>query len=110
MEVIQNFKDVTPEVINQLKAKHGKSLTQATVIVEGEEYNYILKKPNRNVMEAIGKPAAENDIAKVNKIFIANCVVAGDMSALEDDGAVYAEVLKLITELTSKVESSLKKL
>lgn len=111
MKKYTTYQDITPDQNAQWEAQYGKNRIVDVEIetASGDTARFVLRKPNRNVMEAIGKPAAENNIAKVNQIFIANCVLGGDMESLDQDGDIYAEVLQLITKLTSKVKSKVKK-
>lgn len=108
---IQKYNDITPDMNLEWEAKYGKDriVDLEVETASGKNAKFVLRKPNRTVMEAIGEPASKGNVAKVNQIFIANCVLGGDMEALENDGDVYAEVLSQIVELTSKAKSKVKK-
>jgi len=113
MEEFQSYNDITPSLIQDWKAKFGpNSLREVTVDLpdEGLEYRFVLRKPGRGVMEAVATAGAKNDIAGSNKILIANCVLGGDMAAIENDAAVYLQVLDEIRQLVGKTESTVKKL
>lgn len=103
----QTFADITAEQIQDWKAKHGKnSLSQATVTTEDGEYNFILCKPGRSVLEAVAKDKTDNG----NKIMLANCVLGGDTYAIEQDAAVYLAVVEQIGLLFTSAKASLKKI
>lgn len=109
----QSFSDITPAQIQDWKAKYGAdSLSETTVSLpeEGTEYSFVVKKPNRAVMEAVAKAGSKNDIEGSNKILLANCVLGGDMAAIENDGAVYIKLLDVIRLLLGNAESTVKKL
>lgn len=103
----QTFADITAEQIQDWKAKHGEnSLSQATVTTEDGEYNFILRKPGRNVLEAVAKDKTDSG----NKIMLANCVLGGDTYAIEQDAAVYVAVVEQIGVLFKSAKVSVKKL
>lgn len=103
------FADITPEVRKQWEAKFGKKRIH-DIELETEEgsYRFILRKPGRNVMEAVAT-AGEKDIAGANKIFISNCVLGGDMEAIDLDGDVYLTILGEIAALTTQKKIKVKK-
>lgn len=89
--------DFTPEMHSELKTKYGKRLKHVTVQVdEDERYDYLVIRPNKNILLAMAKK--KDDLEEANDILIRNCVAAGDMEALEDS-AVYTSVLTAIGQL-----------
>lgn len=89
--------DFTPEMHSELKTKYGKRLKHVTVQVdEDERYDYLIIRPNKNILLAMAKK--KDDLEEANDILIRNCVAAGDMEALEDS-AVYTSVLTAIGQL-----------
>lgn len=103
------YADITPEVRKQWEAKYGKKrLHDIELETEDGSFRYILRKPGRNVMEAVAK-AGDKDIALANKIFISNCVLGGDMEAIDLDGDVYLTVLGEIAGLTTQKKIKVKK-
>lgn len=112
---MEDYNAITPDQIRDWKAKYGaNSLREVSIKVleeESEEVSrFVLRKPGRSVMEAVAVAGAKNDIAGSNKILIANCVLGGDMAALENDAAVFLAVLDEIRQLVSKTDTTVKKL
>lgn len=103
------YADITPEVRKQWEAKYGKKrLHDIELETEDGSFRYVLRKPGRNVMEAVAK-AGDKDISAANKIFISNCVLGGDMEAIDLDGDVYLTVLGEIAALTTQKKIKVKK-
>lgn len=106
----QKYNDITPDENAAFEAKYGKQyISDLSIEVDGEKYQYVVRKPDRAVLKLIGKYAVENNVEKVNEALIKNCVLAGDMEALDKDGAVYLAVLNEINLLKSKAKSTIKK-
>lgn len=131
------YADITPELNAQWEAKYGKrqvldieiklkdepelvgkhvedheainAKLEAEAEAEAVTYRFVLRKPDRAVLEAIGRHAANKDISNVNKTLMKNCVLGGDMEAIEKDGSVYLNVLEQINLLKSKAQSTVKK-
>ena len=78
------------------------------VQTQGNTYGFVIRKPTRKVMEAVAQEG-ENNLAAANKIFISNCILAGDMQALEDAGEVYLAVLEHIGSLIQQKRVKVKK-
>jgi hypothetical protein len=110
MSTYSKFTDITPEQNSQWEVKYGKHLlVDLEIEVDGRTYNYVLRKPDRAVLEAMGKHAVSKNIELTNKSLIKNCVLGGDMEALEKDGSVYVEVLEQLQKLKSEAKSTIKK-
>lgn len=81
----------------ELKTKYGKRLKHVTVQVDEDElYDYLIVRPEKNILLAMAKK--KDNLEEANDILIRNCVVAGNMEALEDS-AVYTSVLTAIGRL-----------
>ena len=120
----QTFSDITPEMIQDWKAKHGEdSLCQIEVVVEKTENpidqdkpvqeklaRYIAKTPTRTVMDLVGQHGVNKDVVKGNKVLTANCILGGDMAILESNGGVYTAVLGELRKLVTTKEVRVKKL
>ncbi|WP_435135716.1 hypothetical protein [Formosa sp. A9] len=107
----QKYSDITPEMNQEWEAKYGKTrlIDLEVQISDTETFNFVLRKPDRPVLEAIGRHAANKDVAAANKTLINNCVLGGDMEALNKDGEVYLEVLEQLNLLKHKAKSTVKK-
>lgn len=80
------------------------------VIDEPSVARFIIRKPSRTEMDAVGELGIKKELTKANKMLISNCVLGGDMDILEMDGTVYGEVIANIEKMMSARKSSLKKL
>lgn len=101
-----------PYDLDALKAKHGKKISELTVTTSDDEtFVFVLKKPSRHTIEAVSDLESEKKgrVAAVSKIMMANCVIAGNMEALED-GEVYSTVLEEVGKLFTKASATIKKL
>ena len=89
--------DFTEEEHAGMKLKYGKRLKHVTVQVdEDERYDYLIVRPNKNILLAMAKK--KDDLEEANDFLIRTCVAAGNMEALEDS-AVYTSVLTAIGQL-----------
>lgn len=88
-----------------------RNLREVSIITDGGEYqfDFLIKKPSRSVLEAITSKKESNDINGVAKLML-GCVLEGDKEAYENDGAIYEQLLTKIGELVSSAEGHLKKL
>ena len=122
---IKPFSAITPEIIQDWKARHGAdALSQSTIRLPKEESNsgdkegsegeiaarFILKKPTRWIMDAVASSGLKKDVIASNKVLIANCVLGGDMDLLEQDGGIYSALLRDINKQITFYEGDLKKL
>lgn len=97
--------------INKHAAKFGgkRNLREIIVESEGEQYAFLVKKPSRAVVQAIGEAGAKKDYNAVQKLNF-GCVLEGDKDALEYDGAIYVSVVSKIAEMVEKAKVEVKKL
>lgn len=107
----QKHSDITPDMNREWEAKYGKKRISDLEIEtsDGDVARFVIRKPDRQVLEAMGKYAAAKNVSATNKVLISNCVLGGDMEALEKDGEVYIEVLEQLNALKKKAKSTVKK-
>lgn len=107
----QKYTDITEDQNRKWEAMYGKSrIMDLQIEIDDDRiYNFVVRKPDRSIIKAIGNYAAKNDVEKVNEVLIKNCVLGGDMEALEKDGGVYLKVLENVNLLNQKAKSTLKK-
>ncbi|MCO5230145.1 MAG: hypothetical protein M9958_03215 [Chitinophagales bacterium] len=77
--------------------------------IGGDEFFYLIKKPGRKEVQAVASAGQKQDTDLIQKIMIA-CVLEGDKSAYEYDGAIYANLLQQISQLIEEAQSGLKKI
>lgn len=106
MEQIKPFAAITPEHIQDWKAKYGDVLSEIT----SGDAKFVVKKPNRRVIELIGQFEQKNDFIAISKTLISNCVLGGDMDEMEADGTIYNGIMKELHKLFEVQKTSLKKL
>lgn len=83
-----------------LKAKFGNRLYHITAqISDTERYDYLIIRPDKNLMLMIASYGKKEEYDKANEFLIKNCVKAGDREAL-DDFAVYQTVLASIQKIS----------
>lgn len=102
----------TQSQIQDWKAKYGEhSLSQ--VIISGDndgKHEFIIRRPGRRELDAIGRHGANNEADKVNNTLINNCVLHGDKTLLDNNGAIYLRLIAELTKLMSQSEAEVKKL
>lgn len=88
-----------------------RNLKEITVYLDDDQeaFCYLVKKPSRAVVTAIGEAGAKKDTHKVQKIMIA-CVLEGDKEAYEYDGAIYLQLIERISDLVEKAKSDIAKI
>lgn len=113
--------EVTEVEIQEWKAKYGAvheliiELEPAVLDEKGDEVtsavetSYLLKQPNRLVLDVAGGHGVKKDVVGANKVLISNCVLAGDAHLLENNGSVYSSVLKTLNRLVEVKKQRLKK-
>lgn len=111
MSEFQKHSDITSDMNLEWEAKYGKSriIDLEVKVSDKETFKFVMRKPDRAVLEAIGKHAAKKDVQAANKVLISNCVLGGDMEALNKDGEVYLEVLEQLNLLKHQAKSTVKK-
>ncbi len=113
--------EVTESEIQDWKAKYGDvyelsiEVESAVLDEEGKEITpaiettYIVKPPNRTVLDVAGSHGVKKDVVGANKVLISNCVLAGDAHLLENNGSVYSSILKTLNRLVEVKKQRLKK-
>ena len=106
----QSYAGITPEKRKQWEARYGAGRIHDIEVQTPEgKHRFVILKPTRKVMELVAQ-AGDRDIASANQAFIANCVLGGDMEAIEYDGQVYLAVLEHIGQLIEQKQIKVKKL
>lgn len=72
------------------------------------DFHYLVKKPSKSVVMAISEYAQKNDESSIQKLLY-GCVLEGDMSAAENDGAIYGALLENINALSNSAKAEIKK-
>jgi hypothetical protein len=111
MADFQKHSDITPAMNTEWEAKYGKSRLSDLEIVSGDgtTAKFVVRKPDRATLEAMGNHAASKNVQATNKVLISNCVLGGDMEQLAKDGEIYLEVLQALNNLKSEAKSTIKK-
>lgn len=86
-----------------------KNLREISVVVDDEEYCYLVKKPGRKEVQAITAATEKKDLNQVQKLTL-GCVLEGDREAYENDAAIYLQLMQQIGSLVKAANSSIKKL
>lgn len=106
------FPEYSEEQVKAAKAKYGAKCLKIVEIYPDEDSDpetYLIKKPSKALVYMLASKEYENDIQKSSEAMIANCVLAGNAQLLNDDAAVYTELVSQIGSLTKAARSSLKK-
>ncbi len=99
---------VTPEMIKELKLKYSK-LSRITVMVEeGEQYEFLVRRPDRSLIKMLLPLAESGKVDEFADKAIKNLIVGGEVEALED-GIVYMGVVSQLQGLIQPAQSFLKK-
>ncbi|SHH75126.1 hypothetical protein [Flavobacterium johnsoniae] len=112
VEVIRPFTDAE---IDAHAAKCGgrRNLREISVLTDNnEEFVYLVKKPSRNVLQAIAEESNKGDKKNITVIqkFMLGCVLEGDKEAYEHDGSIYTDLLKQMSNLVKTKRSEIKKI
>lgn len=113
----QKASDVTESMIKDWKREF-KGVEQINVPLDPEALNgkeavFYVRKPNRTILNALTRYAADKQFERANNFMIKNCVLGGDMQYLDDeegDDDVYLTLLEDISNLIQKRKSRVKKL
>lgn len=111
MEVVRHYADITPQHIQDWKAKRGAHVLREITVPVDEDTNteakFILAIPDQKTFIAISEQKEET---KVNQMLIANTVLGGDMEHLENNAQVYAAVLVECATLLKNKPAQVKKI
>lgn len=114
------MKNYTQQDIDAFKAKYPRVVREVSVYpsdVEKDEngkpteepVHFLIKKPNQNFIRLIQSKEYSGDADKIADAAIKNCVLAGDMEALENDGSVYMGLVEQLMVLIQSSKVELKK-
>ena|SRR5690554_6730338 len=98
--------------IEQLAGTVGGKRNLREVVVttdDGYQFIYLVKKPNRSVMQTIAEYEQKKDIAAIEKLMV-GLVLLGDKDAYDHDGAIYTVLLTEIGRLVQTAKGEAKKL
>lgn len=111
MEKLGTFKEITKEAISKWKETNS-GLKQITIPLddtdlkaEGEKAEFIICKPNKGVMSALGEYGKEKELDKINDLFLNSCVLGGDMKYIKGDNPdtqIITTVIEEIVDLMKK--------
>jgi len=109
---VKKYSDITAEKITEWKARYGAdSLSEVTVVTgEDKSARFVIRKPNRSLMDAVAQHGISKNVTAANKVMINSCVLGGDMDDMERDGGVYTALLKEIESTLERYDSTVKKL
>jgi len=106
MEQIKPFSEITPEHIQNWKARYGNVLSEVTV----GSAQFIVRIPSRRTIDLMAQYGRKNELVAANNTLISNCVLGGDLDEMEQDGSIYTGLLEQLTKVLSKKEASIKKI
>lgn len=100
----QSFKEITPEMIRDWKAKYGEyALEEVSIpinqVTKGQKQidplvcaRFVVRTPAKNEINAVAAYDGKPD--KQNELLIENCVLGGDMKMIDQYGIVYAKLVQ----------------
>jgi hypothetical protein len=111
MAIIKNYQEISPEVLQDWKARHGDRLQELSIETDGGIVaRFVVKPPSRTVVDLVGQHGQSKRLVEANKVLTANCILGGDLDLLENDGAVYAAVIEHLGSMLRKKAVTVKKL
>ncbi len=110
MSEVKPFNTITEAQVQDWKAKYPNKVREISIPVDDTEAKFWVKKPNRATIEFLANEGAKEkkDVAKINKVLIANCVLGGDMDEIENDAQVYLGVVEQLSAMLGKRQNELK--
>lgn len=106
MEQIKPFDAITPDHIQNWKAKYGDVLSEVNI----GDARFVVRIPSRRAVDLVAQLEHKKDIVGMNNTMINNCVLGGDMESMENDGSIYTDLLTQIGKLIERKKVSVKKL
>lgn len=105
----------TDEQIDAHAAQCGgrRNLREIPITTDTDEiFIYLVKKPGRNLMQAIAAEENKKDKKDITAIqnMLMGCVLEGDKEAYTFDGTIYTELLKAMGTVIRTAKGSVKKL
>lgn len=105
MENLATFKDCTKEAISKWKETNA-GLKMITIPLddtdlkgEGEKAQFVICKPNKGVMSALGEYGQAKELDKINDLFLNSCVLGGDMKYIKGDNPDTQMITTVIEEI-----------
>ncbi|GIZ09983.1 hypothetical protein [Flavobacterium sp. UMI-01] len=110
--VIRPYSDTEIEA-HAAKCGGKRNLREIPITTDNnEQFVYLVKKPTRNVMQALAEEenkGEKKNVTTIQKLML-GCVLEGDKDAYEYDGAIYSQLLKSIGSLVKTAQSDIKKI
>ncbi len=114
------MKPYTEQEIQDAKAKYPRCVRELEVYpadtnfdnkdkADQEPARFLIKKPNKALMDLLGSKAYKNDTEKANKAIIDNCVLKGDLELMKNDASIYTGVIEQLAGLIQSSRVALKK-
>lgn len=118
--IISNLKQMQYEIpafsteqVEAAKAKYGVKCLKILEVFPDEDTEkpseFLIKKPSPSLVYLLSSKEYEGNIEKSSSALISNCVIAGDSDLLNNDAAVFTELVEQLGSLTKSARSSLKK-
>jgi len=101
----------TEELVADLKLKYPYGLKVLEIYPDEEAkepIKFLVKKPGKSLVYLLSSKEYDRNIQASSEAMIANCVLAGDMDAVENDGAVYSELIQQLSKMMNTARSALK--
>lgn len=97
--------------LHAAKVAGRRNLREVSILTDEGQYqfDYLIKKPSRAVMQAVTDKKDSKDVNGVAKLLM-GCVLEGDTEAYDNDGAIYEQLLKSIGGLVQSADGHLKKI
>ncbi|MDY3317772.1 hypothetical protein PG630_10690 [Riemerella anatipestifer] len=99
-------------VLEDLKLKYPYGLRILEIYPDEDAKDplkYIVKKPSKSLVYLLSSKEYEGNMQASSEVMLSNCVLAGDMEALEQDASVFSELVSRIGEMMKSARSELKK-
>lgn len=106
---IQDAKAKYPRCVREIEIYPADTNFDKDGKADQEPAYFLIKKPNKALVDMLGSKEYKNDTDKANQAIIKNCVIAGDMELMENDASVYTGVLEQLAGLVQSSRVALKK-
>ena len=99
------------EVLADLKLKYpfGLKIVEITPDEDEAPLTYVVKKPSKQLIFMLSSKQYENNVEASGEALIANCVLAGNMEALNEDASVFMAMVEELSKLSKSARVALKK-
>ena len=108
----KNIPAFSESVVEDFKLKYPHCLKVVEIYPDEdteEPLKFLIKKPSKSLVYLLSSKEFDENIQKSSDAMIANCVLAGNMEILEDDAAVFSELVATISSLMKGARTELKK-